>query len=147
MSSSSAADPIHNAQTHPLFSPQMDRITGFVTRSVLCVPIVVKGKAIGAIEAINKIGGPFTHDDLEMLSFLAASVGVALENARLYGELAQSKQDLERSQAQLIQAEKLAATGPASASIAHESTTRCTSHSELFASSSIALTDEKRYAT
>ena len=111
---------VHNAQAHPLFSPKMDRITGFVTRSALCVPIVVKGKAIGAIEAINKIGGPFTNDDLEMLSFLAASVGVALENARLYGELAQSKQELERSQVQLIQAEKLAATGRLAASIAHE---------------------------
>ncbi len=111
---------VHNAQAHPLFSPKMDRITGFVTRSALCVPIVVKGKAIGAIETINKIGGPFTNDDLETLSFLAASVGVALENARLYGELAQSKQELERSQAQLIQAEKLAATGRLAASIAHE---------------------------
>jgi signal transduction histidine kinase len=111
---------VHNAQAHPLYSPKMDRITGFVTRSALCVPIVVKGKAIGAIETINKIGGPFTNDDLEMLSFLAASVGVALENARLYGELAQSKQELERSQAQLIHAEKLAATGRLAASIAHE---------------------------
>jgi signal transduction histidine kinase/DNA-binding response OmpR family regulator len=111
---------VHNAQAHPLFSPKMDRITGFVTRSALCVPIVVKGKAIGAIETINKIGIPFTNDDLEMLSFLAASVGVALENARLYGELAQSKQELERSQTQLIHAEKLAATGRLAASIAHE---------------------------
>jgi two-component system NtrC family sensor kinase len=87
---------------------------------VLCVPIVVKGNAIGSIEVINKIGGPFTNEDLETLSFLAASVGVAVENARLYSELGQSKLDLERSQAQLIQAEKLAATGRMAASIAHE---------------------------
>ena len=111
---------IHDAPSHPLFSAQMDRATGFTTRSALCVPIVVKGKAIGAIQVINKIGGPFTNDDLETLSFLASSVGVAVENARLYGELAQSKQELERSQAQLVHAEKLAATGRLAASIAHE---------------------------
>jgi signal transduction histidine kinase len=111
---------INDAQSYPPASIQMDQIAGLTTRSILCVPIVVKGRAIGVIEVINKIGGPFTNDDLETLSFIAASVGVAVENARLYGELAQSKRELERSQAQLIQTEKLAATGRLAASMAHE---------------------------
>jgi signal transduction histidine kinase/DNA-binding response OmpR family regulator len=111
---------INDTSSYSAFAIQMDSITGLTTRSVLCAPIVVKGKAIGAIEVINRVNGPFTNDDLETLSFLAASVGVAVENARLYGELAKSKQELERSQAQLIQAEKLAATGRLAASMAHE---------------------------
>jgi len=136
---------IHDAPSHPLFSTQMDRATGFTTRSALCVPIVVKGKAIGAIQVINKIGGPFTNDDLETLSFLASSVGVAVENARLYGELAQSKQELERSQAQLVHAEKLAATGRLAASIAHEINNPLQAiHNCLHLVLNRPLTDEKK---
>jgi two-component system NtrC family sensor kinase len=109
------------------------------------VPVVVKGRAVGAIEAINKIGGPFTNDDLETLSFLAASVGVAVENARLYGELAQSKKDLEISQAQLVQAEKLAATGRLAASMAHEINNPLQAiHNCLHLMLNRPLTDEKK---
>jgi signal transduction histidine kinase len=111
---------INDAQAYPFASVQINHITGLTTRSVLCVPIVVKGKAIGAIEVLNKLNGPFTNDDLETLSFIAASVGVAVENARLYGELSQSKRELEHSQAQLIQTEKLAAMGRLAAGMAHE---------------------------
>jgi two-component system NtrC family sensor kinase len=111
---------LNDAPNDTRFSPHLDRITGVTTRSVLVVPLIVKGRAVGAIEVLNKIDGPFTHDDLEMLQFLAASVAVAVENARLYGELAEFTQQLERSQEQLIQAEKVAATGRLAASIAHE---------------------------
>ncbi len=102
------------------FSQHLDRITGAVVRNVLAAPLIVKGRAIGAIEVVNKLDGPFTHDDLEMLQFLAASVAVAVENARLYSELAEFTRQLERSQEQLVQAEKVAATGRLAASIAHE---------------------------
>ena len=136
---------INDAQSYSLFSIQMDHLTGITLRSVLCVPIVVKGKAIGAIEAINKINGPFTTDDLETLSFLAASVGVAVENARLYGELAQSKHELERSQAQLVQTEKLAATGRLAASMAHEINNPLQAiHNCLHLVINRPLTDEKK---
>ncbi|MGH2592909.1 MAG: sensor histidine kinase, partial [Anaerolineae bacterium] len=109
-------DAAHDAR----FSPRIDLIRGFVTRSILVTALIVKDRAVGAIEVINKIDGPFNNDDLELLQFLAASVAVAVENARLYGELAEFTRQLERSQEQLIQAEKLAATGRLAASIAHE---------------------------
>ncbi len=136
---------INDVQSYPQLPPQMDHLTGLTTRSVLCVPIVVKGKAIGAIETINKISGPFTTDDLETLSFLAASVGVAVENARLYGELAHSKRELERSQAQLVQTEKLAATGRLAASMAHEINNPLQAiHNCLHLVINRPLTDEKK---
>jgi two-component system NtrC family sensor kinase len=89
-------------------------------RNLLAVPLVVKGQVQGAIVVINRSEGAFTSDDLELLQFLAGAVAVAAENAQLYGELADFARELERSQAQLIQAEKLAATGRLAASLAHE---------------------------
>jgi len=89
-------------------------------RSVLCVPLVLREKTIGAIEVINKWGGKFTEDDLTLLNSIAASVAIAIENARLYTEIKDFADELARSQAQLIQSEKLAATGKLAASIAHE---------------------------
>ncbi len=65
-----------------------DAQTGFVTHSVLCVPLVRQGKAIGAIEAVNKRGGGvFTPDDLELLRHIAGSAALAVENAQLYADL------------------------------------------------------------
>jgi two-component system NtrC family sensor kinase len=101
-------------------STDASRSTTLVLRNILAVPMIVKSRAVGAIVVINKLEGAYTSDDLEMLQFLAAAVAIAAENARLYGELADFAKELERSQAQLVQAEKLAATGRLAASIAHE---------------------------
>jgi two-component system NtrC family sensor kinase len=89
-------------------------------RNLLAVPLIAKSRVEGAIVVINRSEGAFTSDDLELLQFLAGAVAVAAENARLYGELADFARELERSQAQLIQVEKLAATGRLAASLAHE---------------------------
>ncbi|MCC6189627.1 MAG: GAF domain-containing protein [Anaerolineales bacterium] len=68
-----------------------DAQTGFVTRSLLCVPLVRQGQAVGAIEAVNKHGGQsFSADDLELLRSIADSAALAIENARLFAELAAS---------------------------------------------------------
>jgi two-component system NtrC family sensor kinase len=82
--------------------------------------LVLREKTIGAIEVINKWGSRFTEDDLTLLNSIAASVAIAIENARLYAEVKDFADELARSQAQLIQSEKLAATGKLAASIAHE---------------------------
>jgi two-component system NtrC family sensor kinase len=103
----------------PLFSPQVDG-WGPQTRSVLCVPLLVREQVIGALELADKIGGPFTETDRDLLQTLAGSVAVAVENAQLYAEVNDYARALERSQAQLIQAEKMAAIGRLAASIAHE---------------------------
>jgi len=103
----------------PLFSPQVDG-WGPQTRAVLCVPLLVREQVIGALELADKIGGPFTETDRDLLQTLAGSVAVAVENAQLYAEVNDYARALERSQAQLIQAEKMAAIGRLAASIAHE---------------------------
>lgn len=68
------------------FYAEIDKVTGFETRSVLCVPMVSQGKVIGVIEVLNKRSGDFTANDLDLLQSIATSVSIALENARLYEE-------------------------------------------------------------
>ena len=80
-----------DAQQDPRFYRAADQQTGFVTNSLLCVPLVVKGQAIGAIEAVNKRDGKlFNADDLDLLRSIADSAALAIENARLFTELAAS---------------------------------------------------------
>lgn len=68
------------------FCSQVDEKSKFVTRNLLCVPVVSRGKTIGALEAINKRSGSFTGREQEFLAALAQQVAIALENARLYEE-------------------------------------------------------------
>ena len=71
----------------PRFCVQMDRMTGFRSRSILCVPLKSRERVIGVLEAINKRGeagdSRFTQADLELLTTLASWVAVAVENAWL----------------------------------------------------------------
>ncbi|MDP1992524.1 MAG: GAF domain-containing protein [Syntrophales bacterium] len=68
------------------FAPDFDRQTGFQTRSILCVPLISRGRVLGVIEVINKLNGTFNNDDLQLLQSIATSVSIALENSQLYQE-------------------------------------------------------------
>ncbi len=75
---------VHDVQSNPHYNPIFDEITGFATESILCVPLMVKGRVIGVVEALNKLQPGFTEDDLAILRSLTASAAVAIENARLF---------------------------------------------------------------
>jgi HD-GYP domain-containing protein (c-di-GMP phosphodiesterase class II) len=80
-----------DAQQDPRFYRAADQQTGYVTTSLLCVPLVRQGHAIGAIEAVNKLDGRFfSADDLDLLRNIADSAALAIENARLFTELSAS---------------------------------------------------------
>jgi len=54
-------------------------------RSILCAPLRVQDKIIGAIYVDNRLqAGIFTQEDLDLLSAIASSAAIAVENARLY---------------------------------------------------------------
>lgn len=70
------------------FFKGVDEKTEFKTRNIICVPVRVKEKTIGVLEAINKKGkGGFNKEDLSLLISLADQVAIALDNSRLYQEL------------------------------------------------------------
>ncbi|MBN1890768.1 MAG: GAF domain-containing sensor histidine kinase [Thermoflexales bacterium] len=64
---------------------QADEQSDFTTHSLLAVPLRVKDKIIGVLEAVNKRGGEsFNEADTEALITLAAQAAIAIENARLF---------------------------------------------------------------
>jgi HD-GYP domain-containing protein (c-di-GMP phosphodiesterase class II) len=70
------------------FFKGVDKRLEFKTRNIICVPVKVKEKTIGVLEAINKKGkGRFNKEDLSLLTSLADQVAIALDNSRLYQEL------------------------------------------------------------
>ena len=76
---------INDVTKDPRWSQKVDDAAGWVTRSILGVPLRVKDKVIGAIEVLNKKGGqPFSEDDLSTLTTMAAQAAVAIENTRLF---------------------------------------------------------------
>ncbi len=85
------------------FSQRVDHVSKFVTRDMICAPVKVKGKTIGAIQAINKKNGSFDEKDKELFILLADQVGVALENARLFERLQQSFLETSEALAEAIE--------------------------------------------
>lgn len=74
------------------FSRDTDVRTGFLTQSVVCVPLKIKDRTIGVLEALNKKSSAgFNEDDLRLVSTLAAQASVAIENARLYRSLREER--------------------------------------------------------
>lgn len=83
-----ASQMVREAHRDPDFAGRVDAQTGFVTRSVLCAPLATAQGVIGAIEVINKRdGGLFDEVDRDALQLLAAPTALALNIARMAGEL------------------------------------------------------------
>jgi signal transduction histidine kinase len=68
------------------FFAKVDRTINFTTKNLLGVPMIAHGKVIGVVEVINKVSDdePWTEDDVNTLSALAAQAAIAIENARLF---------------------------------------------------------------
>ena len=136
---------VDEVATDPRFYTGVDRESGLTTRNLLSAPLVAREGPIGVIQVLNQIGPGFTDGDLAFLETLAGSIAVAVENARLYGRLKRSAEELEQRvvertrelqdkntelertlrqvrqlQQQLVAQEKLASLGQLTAGIAHE---------------------------
>lgn len=75
-----------DAQKDERFSKVADSSSSFVTKSMICVPLVVGEECLGAIQVINKkgkIGSKFDEEDKSVIEALCVSGAIAIKNARL----------------------------------------------------------------
>lgn len=76
---------IVDAYNDSRFNPEVDKKTGYRTKTILCMPIMNNNKEIiGAFQVINKIDGVFTKNDEDLLIAIGGSASIALENAQLF---------------------------------------------------------------
>ena len=74
---------IRNAQSDLRWYQELD--DNFVTHSMIAVPMISRGHAIGVIQILNRRDGvPFDEHDERMLTAFASNAAVSLENARLF---------------------------------------------------------------
>lgn len=86
---------INNAYSDRRFFLDIDRSSGFRTQSMICIPLIVGGRTIGVLQAINRLSGEFTGHDLQLIQNLGGPVAAALENANLRAELVAESQRIE----------------------------------------------------
>jgi diguanylate cyclase (GGDEF)-like protein len=76
---------IPSVKDDPKFSKKIDRLTGFTTQSIICLPLKIHGAILGVIEIINVPDmGVFKTKDLPILTILADYAAIAIENARYF---------------------------------------------------------------
>lgn len=78
---------VNDVSADPRYLQAADASSPYVTTSMLCVPVCLRGEVIGALQAMNKRDGAFTENDCDLLEALGHHVAVAIENANLYQEI------------------------------------------------------------
>ena len=66
---------VNDAYEDRRFSTKVDRDTGYLTNSVLCVPLKSEQRVIGVMEAINKANGRFRRERLKGVAGNKRSIG------------------------------------------------------------------------
>ncbi|WAR23266.1 PDE5-like protein [Mya arenaria] len=83
---------IADAYTDRRFNREVDMQTGYRTKSILCMPIYIRGNIIGVVQMVNKLQGTFTKSDEESFETFAVYCGLALHHAKLYEKIRRSEQ-------------------------------------------------------
>ena len=76
---------IKDAYSDSRFNQDIDKETGYKTKTILCMPIWnMKHEILGVFQVLNKQNGTFSKEDEEVLIAIGSSAGIAIENARLF---------------------------------------------------------------
>lgn len=100
---------------------ELESVRDFGIRSAVCAPLV-RGEDVLGVLYLDTTSQThvFTKRDVELIAGLASQAALAIDNARLYGDLRRAYDDLKDAQAQLVRSEKLSTIGALSATIAHD---------------------------
>jgi len=69
------------------FNRAIDHQTGFLTKSILCIPVFSTKKNYGVLEVLNKKAGQFTAQDQEFMTLLSRQAAIAYQNLLLMAEI------------------------------------------------------------
>jgi signal transduction histidine kinase len=86
---------VNDVRSNPLYHSAIDKQTGLLTSSILCVPLTSRGEALGVIEAINHPRGSFTESDQRMIHSVASWAAIALDNSNLFRRVTDERTRLE----------------------------------------------------
>ena len=90
---------VNDVHSDPRYSPQVDTRTGFLTQSVVCAPLQIRGRTIGVLEALNKRSERgFDSEDLSLIITTANQAAIAIENAQLYQNLREERDRIIKAQ-------------------------------------------------
>ncbi|NLE77322.1 MAG: GAF domain-containing sensor histidine kinase [Chloroflexi bacterium] len=90
---------VNDVKNDPRWLKRVDAATGFLTESIAAVPLEIRGRVIGVLEALNKVDGyGFDEEDLTMLHSIAAQAAIAIDNARLYQSLRDERDKIIKAQ-------------------------------------------------
>jgi K+-sensing histidine kinase KdpD len=87
---------INQVDRDPRHYAMVDQQVKFQTRSLLGVPMCIRKRATGVLEALNKRKGEFTQSDARLLEIIASQAAVAIHNARLVRALQNAYDELSR---------------------------------------------------
>ena len=87
---------IQNVARDARFFDGLDNQNGFLTRSMICVPLKTRKGFTGVLYALNKLEGEFSAKEARVLEILSTPIAISIENARLYGELKHNADILKR---------------------------------------------------
>lgn len=89
-------------------------------QAVLAAPLRSENEVLGAIVLASPEVDGFSEEHRQVLGMLGLHTAVVLSNCQLYRDVVQARQNLEESQAHLVQSSKMAAVGQLAAGVAHE---------------------------
>ncbi len=79
---------VYDAKKTPQHFAEIDKLSGFQTKSVLCIPLCLKDQTIGCIELLNKKdGNAFDDDDIAIATIMCNLAAVSVSNAKSYDNL------------------------------------------------------------
>jgi signal transduction histidine kinase/ActR/RegA family two-component response regulator len=112
--------PAYEANLGRLNGPLPQQLLKAGLRSLMALPLQLEDRVFGVLIAARRPASAFSNGEREFLSQLTEHVALAAHQAQLYGALQQAYDDLQQTQQQVMQQERLRALGQMASGIGHD---------------------------